>query len=64
MANGTPVMFALTGYPPSEVPGGVPSTNDAGGSLPAQASYVIPPVVWMFVFLVVGYVGLRMMMED
>lgn len=64
MSNGTPVLFSLVGYPPQEVPGGIPATNDAGGSMPVEANYTIPPALWMFVFLVVGYVGLRMLMED
>lgn len=30
----------------------------------AQADYKIPPIVWMFAFLLVGYFGLRMILED
>lgn len=62
--TGSPVMFSLAGYPPQEAGGGIPTTNDAGGSGPVAQSYTIPPAVWMFVFLVVGYVGLRLLMED
>ena len=31
---------------------------------PAQASYKIPPAFWMIAFLVIGYFGLRMLLED
>lgn len=30
----------------------------------AQSTYKIPPIVWMFVFLLIGYFGLRMILED
>ncbi len=31
---------------------------------PNQAAYKIPPAVWMIVFLIGGYLGLRWVMED
>lgn len=32
---------------------------------PQEASaYKIPPVIWMVIFLTVGYLGVRMLMED
>lgn len=43
---------------------GIPATNDLGGTAATQAvNYRIPPAVWMVVFLVLGYVGLRMILE-
>lgn len=33
-------------------------------SAAVETAYKIPPIVWMVVFLVVGYVGLRWVMED
>lgn len=29
-----------------------------------ETAYRIPPVIWMIVFLVVGYIGVRWVMED
>ena len=65
-ANQTPFSFALVGYPPDNISAPVPSVNDAGaaGALTTLESYTIPPVVWMFIFLAVGYVGLRMLLEE
>lgn len=43
---------------------GVPVTNDMGGATGLQAAnYKIPPALWMVIFLVIGYVGLRMLLE-
>lgn len=63
----SPVMFGL--------PGGISSsaTDDnnsgfdspSGGSKPAEMSaYKIPPVLWMLILLIGGYIGLRYVMED
>jgi len=30
----------------------------------AVTPYAIPPAVWMFAFLIVGYLGLRYLLED
>lgn len=59
------VTVSIPGYAPG-LAGKVPDTNDAGAvqAAPATGSFRIPPVVWMFIFLVVGYVGLRMILED
>lgn len=61
-----PVMFGL--------PGGISSsaTDDnnngfdspAGGSKPEMSAYKIPPVLWMLILLIGGYIGLRYVMED
>lgn len=66
MNNVNPVMFQL--------PGGVNSTvnpdnnngfdSPGGESKPVMSAYKIPPAIWMIVLLVVGYVGLRYVMED
>lgn len=52
--------FTLPGY---DVPDAHPVeiTND---SQRAQPAYTIPLVVWMFVFLLVGYLGVRWILED
>jgi hypothetical protein len=59
------VMAVIPGYDPSPNTR-IPFTDNTGGSsvTDTKVDYKIPPVVWMFVFLVVGYVGLRLMMED
>jgi hypothetical protein len=48
---------------------GVPTTNDLGGKTTAGTPNTsagvgtFPPAVWMVIFLVVAYVGLRWMIE-
>jgi hypothetical protein len=45
---------------------GMPITNDLGGKTTAgisNAKQIIPPTIWMIIFLVVGYVGLRFLLE-
>ncbi len=57
------VALDIPGYAQGLNPG-IPATNDVGASAGLQsANYKIPPVVWMIAFLVIGYVGLRMMLE-
>lgn len=29
-----------------------------------ETAYKVPPVIWMVIFLIVGYVGVRWVMED
>lgn len=55
-------MVNLPGYGDS-VPNAIPIVDSAGGQQPAPV-YKIPPVVWPFVFLIVGYLGIRMLIED
>lgn len=64
--NTIPFAFQIVGYPPSGINSGVPSVNDTGAAatLTTLESYTIPPVVWMFIFLAVGYVGLRLLLEE
>jgi hypothetical protein len=57
-----PVLIALPGYAEG-LRGAIPTVAESGG-VEDQTSYKIPPVVWMFIFLVAGYVGLRMVLED
>lgn len=59
------VTVSIPGYAPG-LAGQVRDTNDAGAvqAAPTAGAFRIPPVLWMFVFLVVGYVGLRMILED
>lgn len=44
---------------------GIPKANDLGGATAAAGftSQKVPPAVWMIVFLVVGYVGLRLLLD-
>ena len=58
------VAIEIPGYGVGLGNAGVPATNVAGGAVQQQAKYSFPPVGWMFVFLIVGYVGLRLVMED
>ncbi len=59
----TPVTIFIPGYS-AGVAGDIPATNNAGGSAVfGMQTDDMPPVIWMFVFLVVGYVGLRMLLE-
>lgn len=61
-----PVMFGL--------PGGISASatdennngfdSPSGGSKPEMSAYKIPPVLWMLILLIGGYVGLRYVMED
>jgi hypothetical protein len=37
--------------------------KDSSDTTPAP-SYKIPPVVWMVLFLIVGYIGLSFMVEE
>lgn len=59
------VSVAIPGYAPG-LAGKIPAnTNDMGATSTAATQVLrIPPVVWMFVFLVVGYLGLKMLLED
>jgi len=45
---------------------GQPPINGTGGEPPKGESviYSIPPAVWILVFLLVGYFGMRYVMED
>jgi hypothetical protein len=52
--------FQLPGY---DVPDAVPAQLTNEGQT-AVVSYKIPLVIWMFFFLIVGYVGLRMILDD
>ncbi len=52
-----PVMLDLQGY------GNQEEGFIEEGKAPAVA-YKIPPVVWMIVFLIAGYLGMRFVMED
>lgn len=57
--------FDVPGYGAGLPQVGVPKTNDFGGVGAAgmSASYKFPPVLWMLIFLVGGYVGLRLLMD-
>lgn len=52
--------MALPGY---EVPDAAPASV-AAENQKAQPAYIIPPAVWMIVFLIGGYMGLRWILED
>lgn len=57
-----PVTLDVPGYA-AGLHVGVPTTNDVGGYTGVSQSFKIPPVVWMVVFLTVGYIGLRMLLD-
>ena len=61
-----PVLFSLPGLNQN-----TDSNNSGFNSAPAQAGedgdlmpYKIPPALWMIVFIIIGYVGIRWIMED
>lgn len=55
----SPVMISLDGYSTGEYP--ISAQEDTKGE---SVIYKIPPVFWMFLFLLVGYAGMRYVMED
>ena len=52
--------FTIPGY---DVPDAMPSEIASDNST-KSTEQSIPLVVWMFVFLLIGYLGLRMVLED
>jgi len=63
MGGFAPVSINVPGYAPQQesiVPVGEAATQTTGESV----IYKIPPAVWIIVFLLVGYVGMRFIMED
>jgi hypothetical protein len=52
--------FSLPGYN-DDSPDALPLAEASDSKAPV---YKIPPVLWMVIFLVVGYIGLRWVMED
>lgn len=59
----SPVTIFIPGYS-SGVAGDIPAINNAGGSaIFDMQTDGLPPVIWMFLFLIIGYVGLRMLLE-
>ncbi len=59
-----PVNFSLPGVNVQETEGNNSGMNSIPESTPDLKPYVIPPVFWVFVFLIVGYIGVRFFMED
>jgi hypothetical protein len=55
-----PVSINLGGYYSQEPPAAVNGEPPKGESV----IYKIPPAVWILVFLLVGYLGMRFVMED
>ena len=56
------VSLVIPGY--SDAPNSIPETNNAGGAaIQDMQATGLPPVVWMLVFLVTSYVGLRLLLE-
>jgi len=64
--NLNPVMFSLPGGISDNASDANNSGFDspAGGSQPEMSAYKIPPVAWMLILLIGGYIGLRYVMED
>jgi hypothetical protein len=64
--SGPPITtFQVTGYAEG-LQTGIPITNDLGGKTTAGISNAkagLSPAIWMVIFLVVGYVGLRLLLE-
>lgn len=60
----TPVMFSLPGLNENT------DTNNSGFNSPSgeesktMEAYKIAPVFWMMFFIIVGYVGLRYVMDE
>lgn len=65
MTTTSPVMFRVPGgindKPAPEVQA---FESPEGDSKPVGSAYSIPPVVWVLVFLIGGYLGVRWIMED
>jgi len=64
MANRLTVdSFTLPGY---DTPDAHPASVAAENTAPASdvGGYSIPPVLWMVLFLAVGYFGLRMILDE
>jgi hypothetical protein len=60
-----PVMFAIPGGLNNDAgPGNDGFDSPGGDTKPIMSKNTIPPVVWMFVLLIGGYIGLRWVMED
>ena len=58
----SPVMINLGGYVRQD--DGLTPMNGAEPPKGESIVYKIPPAVWIFVFLLIGYAGMRMVMED
>lgn len=58
--------FVAIGLPSVDVGVGdsIPDSAANTGKPPEETVYKFPPVVWMFIFLIAGYVGVRFMLED
>lgn len=52
----------LTGYATESKQ--IPTVSDGGGGILPTPAYSIPPAIWPLIFLAVGYVGLRLLLED
>jgi hypothetical protein len=50
--------FAIPGY---ETPDAAPYEPESD---PKATPYKVPPVAWMVIFLLVGYFGIRWLLED
>lgn len=55
-------MVNLAGYG-DDIPGALPAVSNNSGQHPTPV-YKIPPGIWPFVFLIVGYLGLRLVLKD
>lgn len=61
-----PVMFSVAGTVAETVPDSVQEglVNPVEGVTSQKGSYTIPPVFWMFLFLISGFILTRFLMED
>ena len=56
----SPTMISLPGY----TTGGQSQFDTSDDPKNQSGTYKINPIVWMLLFLIVGYVGIRWVMED
>lgn len=54
--------FGNIGGGTAQAAGALPSVVSAAAA-PVRKGPIVPPVVWMFVFLIVGYIGLHMALK-
>lgn len=62
--NSSPVGISLPGLNQKTDDNNSGFNSPIGESSPDMQAYTIPPVLWVIVFLIVGYIGIRYFMED
>lgn len=59
-----PVNFSLPGVNLEVTEGNNSGMNSIPESTSDLKPYTIPPAIWILVCIVIGYIGIRFMMED